>query len=1196
MFKLNTLLLFCLGAALALPGLQAQNLFRAIEAEQVNFGPKSIERPDHFSAFETDHDALQNIIETALSSDKTIPLPLPEGSLGQFKIDFYPVAEADFYKRFPNIHTFRITQLDGDYTGYGDLTAKGFHAALHGEGGLYYIDPTHLTIDQRNYVSYFVKDYSRDTELPVFECSTEEPVLEHNVQDPTIDDYRTIQSRSVQADSLPLRRYRLAASTTAEYSQFHGNTVESVADALASLVVRVNEIMRREYSIEYVLIGNTDTLFFFDRNNDGYTNGNTQALINEGAGIINSRIFVNDYDIGHVFCTNAGGLAQVSSICTRQGKARGVSCSFNPIGDGYYVSIVCHEIGHQMGSSHSFNFCRGQNESLASGYEPGSGSTIMAYAGLCGSRNTQTFTDPYYNIGSVESITNYMHNNFGASCAETIERANTPPVVNIPYEDGFFIPVSTPFELDGSATDAENQELFYCWEQHDSGLTNCEPGSAEGNCPLFRTFIPTTDSIRVFPEIADIVQGRNDRWESLPTYSRSLEFALTVRDWDPEGGALAWEFLQFNATEDAGPFTVGEVSGVYQVGEQVELNWDIANTDQEPVNCQFVDVYMSTDGGFNYPHLIATGIPNTGSVKLNMPNIPTNSGVFKVKASNNIFFNISDGEFRIETPSEPGFLAGLQPFAQQVCLPESGDFTITTEGYLNFAEDIFVAEVMGLPMDASFSTDLPSVQAGENMVLTIDFGDNPAEGIYDFEILLTSVTSDTLLLPARATLVSNDFSELAGTLPAQNAENVTELPTFKWVAVEDANTYTLEVASSPNFNAENIVFSEENISLDSILIDELLPKNSLLYWRVVPVNECGPGAPSPVYVFHTQAQDCNTYTSIDVPRIITTSGSARTSSELVIEEEGVISDVNVLNLRGGHQYIGELIAELESPGETKVILFDEDCFNNQDFRVTFDDQAPIELTCPLNQGRTNQPVGQLADFIGENTRGTWKINLRDNTPGFGGELQGWGLEICGSISIPKPDYSVDTMYVDKGGEQFITPQNLQASKDGLGEFDLLYTVVEGPKNGQLSHGSESIVPGSQFNQFAVNSYHLVYTHDNSDAIVDYITFTIEDGQGGWIGLDTLYIIVDPVLNNIQGHAIEFDVFPNPTDIEFTVRMPEAHRTGNIRVFNMQGQIVRERKLNGSLLYHFFSGDLPKGAYIVSVQDQKGQSVKQIIVQ
>lgn len=1183
----------CIGALVLLTShIYGQDIFHPWEKEQVPFDEKSIFEPADYKAYAVNEELLFSSLSKAMNSGSILSIPLADGSFGQFRISDYRIAADGFYKKYPSIKTFKLEQVDGDLIGYGDLTEKGFHASLYGSQGLIYIDPTHSNRSERAHAVYYTKDYSRGADAAVFECST---TGEHIVtESPGVEITGPRASvRSSAADSVPLRTYRMVATTTAEYSNFHGGTKPRVASALSALLVRINEVMLREFSIKYELIEGTDTLFYFNANSDPYTNGNTGALINEGAGTIPQFLGPSKYDIGHVFCTNAGGLAMVGSVCTPS-KTRGVSCGSPPINDSYYIRVVAHELGHQMGSSHSFNFCRGQNESLSRGFEPGSGSTIMSYSGICGPRNVQNFTSPYYNIGSVESIVAYMHEGPGKNCAENTNQNNTKPVVNLNYEDDFYIPISTPFELHASATDAETEDLYYCWEQHDAGLINCEPGSPEGSCPAFRSLPPTLDSFRVFPELRDVVLGFNDRWEVLPTYSRSLQFACTVRDWLTDGGALDWDFVEFNATDEAGPFEVNDLNGIYEVGDPVEITWNVANTDKAPVNCQFVNIYMSTNNGQSFPHLLAKEVPNIGNITLNLPNITANIAKVKIKASDNIFFNVSGSSFRVNPASNPGFIGKASPYAQQVCLPATANIQIFTEPYLNFSEEISVIQIEGLPPTAEYVTTPANIMPGENFNIDIDFGD-AEEGTYPIKVIIGGI-GDTSSVRVQATLVSNDFANLKGVLPGMNAENVSELPTFKWDTIVDADQYVIEVASSPDFELATIIYQSGQIAIDSHTVSDLLPKNSLLYWRIIPVNECGEGPASPVRVFHTEAQTCENFTSNDVPKTISTAGSTELFSDLEISTSGVIADVNVKNLRGEHAYIGELIAHLISPAGTEVKLFDTDCFNFQNFHITLDDQASASLQCPLNAERTNRPRGKLSNLNGENTQGIWQIRLNDNTPGSGGRLQGWGLEICGSISIEKPTLSSDTVYVKRGEEQFIRPNNLLAEKDGVPDYQMIYTVVEGPEFGIINYGSGPLQAGSIFNQDAVNNYWLVYEHNGSENKTDFMSFTIQDQLGGWVGLDTLFFVVDSTLSTKHIAKIDFQVFPNPTHDRFTVNIPGGGQEGSMQLFNAQGQLMIERKLNGRIQYHFDCAQFPKGLYYLKVESEKGRNTERVVLQ
>ena len=93
-------------------------------------------------------------------------------------------------------------------------------------------------------------------------------------------------------------------------------------------------------------------------------------------------------------------------------------------------------------------------------YEPGSGSTIMAYAGIT-SKDVQNNSDDYFHAGSIDQVQTNMA---GKTC--DVETALTHGVPVVSAGADFTIPKSTPFTLTGSATDSGGGALTYCWEQY----------------------------------------------------------------------------------------------------------------------------------------------------------------------------------------------------------------------------------------------------------------------------------------------------------------------------------------------------------------------------------------------------------------------------------------------------------------------------------------------------------------------------------------------------------------------------------------------------------------------------------------------------------------------------------------------------------------------------------------------------------
>ena len=189
-------------------------------------------------------------------------------------------------------------------------------------------------------------------------------------------------------------------------------------------------------------------------------------------------------------------------------------------------------------------------------------------------------------------------------------------------------------ELVGSANDPDAaDELTYCWEQFDLGPVTLDSDNnltnPSGNQPILDHGLHLP-RLLVFPRIQDLLAGTTTIGEHLPTYSR-LTFRLTVRDNRAGGGGVSYDQMALEVSDVAGPFTVNNIADVWEYGNTYNVNWDVANTDIEPVSCSSVDIYLSLDGGNNFDQLLLEGVPNVGSAAVICPNEVSNQARIKVK-------------------------------------------------------------------------------------------------------------------------------------------------------------------------------------------------------------------------------------------------------------------------------------------------------------------------------------------------------------------------------------------------------------------------------------------------------------------------------------------------------------------------------------------------------------------------------------
>jgi hypothetical protein len=250
----------------------------------------------------------------------------------------------------------------------------------------------------------------------------------------------------------------------------------------------------------------------------------------------------------------------------RRFEGRGVTGLTNPTGDAFYVDYVAHEMGHQFGAYHTFNGTAGScsgNRTASAAYEPGSGSTIMAYAGICGTHDLQPHSDAYFHPISYDQIVSFTLGS-GNSCAVVTSTGNHAPTIQ-GGTTGVTIPRNTPFILTGSAVDPDHHSLTYAWDEMDLGPAGAPPPvSGYVVPPHFRSFNPVLSPSRIFPQMADIVNNTITIGEILPSTTRPMVFRFTARDNRSGGGGVDFGTYTINVTSDA-PFLV--------TAPNTALNW-----------------------------------------------------------------------------------------------------------------------------------------------------------------------------------------------------------------------------------------------------------------------------------------------------------------------------------------------------------------------------------------------------------------------------------------------------------------------------------------------------------------------------------------------------------------------------------------------------------------------------------------------
>jgi hypothetical protein len=565
------------------------------------------------------------------SYDKTsnviVNIPNATGAFESFRISEVTIMEPVLAAKFPEIKTYVGVGIENPAAQLR-LTItpqKGLSGMVLSEKKTIFIEP--YSKDLKTYIAFINSEGDINTDA--FLCETESIMEKSGISN---QEYMALRN----ADDGQLRTYRLALACTVEYALYHGGTLGSVMAAMTNTMNRVNGVYVRDLGLTMTMVDNTSIINLGPNvNSDNYTNNNGSAMLGQNQTECDTNIGSANYDIGHVFSTGGGGVAYLNSPCTGI-KAGGVTGSGAPTGDAFDIDYVAHEMGHQFGGNHTQNnSCNRSSVSV----EPGSASSIMGYAGIC-APNVQNNSDDYFHGENIKEMWININTGASSSCGTVVSSGNTAPTAAAGTD--YAIPPSTAFKLTGVGSDSDGDTLTYCWEQNDTTPAPMPPESTNTGGPTFRSLDPKTVPVRYFPEFNTVLSGSlASTWEVVPSVARTMGFLFTVRDNAAIAGNTQSDEMTVTV-ENVTPFTVA-TPPTWAPSSSQTVTWVVGQSNNATINCQSVNILFSSDGGANFDTTLASGVPNTGSAAITVPNIPANNNSrILVEAADNVFYAITD--------------------------------------------------------------------------------------------------------------------------------------------------------------------------------------------------------------------------------------------------------------------------------------------------------------------------------------------------------------------------------------------------------------------------------------------------------------------------------------------------------------------------------------------------------------------------
>mgnify|MGYP003868155551 CR=1 FL=1 len=574
----------------------------------------------------------------------TVEMPTVDGKFERFAVSSFPVMDEALANQY---------QL-GSYVGVGiddptkyvrfSVAPNDFQSMIISNGKYEFIEPA---TDNKTYYSV----HGKTGKSGAFECTTKEDQA-------SVERLNAMYKNGVaeKSGNKKFHTLRLAMSVTGEYGAYFGSVAASLAQINATMT-RVNGVFEQEFNLHLNVI-NAPALIFTNASTDPYSNA--ASLDNWNLELMNTLhggtygVTDADFDIGHLFGRSGGGgnAGCIGCVCSNdttldQGtpanyKGSGITSPASggvPKGDDFDIDYVAHEMGHQLGDSHTYSFYENY---LNKEMEPGSGSTIMGYAGITGTTtDVQAHSDPYFHSASIEQVQAILAS---TTCDVETNVVNNPPVVTA-MSATYTIPKGTAFVLTAAATDPDGDALTYCWEEIDpsklaNGVTKSNIGTTASGAS-FRSWSPVATPTRYFPKLATVLSGvvkNTTDFEATSTVARTTNFRVTVRDNKAGGQAQTAFANQVIVVGAAAAFTVSTTS--LTAGGNSTITWVPSGTTASPYNVANVKIDFTSDSGATWTTLAAS-VANIGTASVAVPAaLAGKTGHLRVSAIGNVFYAV----------------------------------------------------------------------------------------------------------------------------------------------------------------------------------------------------------------------------------------------------------------------------------------------------------------------------------------------------------------------------------------------------------------------------------------------------------------------------------------------------------------------------------------------------------------------------